>query len=134
MSGGKPLVCLKWFNESLDHDTSGAVLIIWTVPSASLIINSVQQEFSVHAHLEAFFRKHLSCCQSQRETGFCMAKSKDLEIQEQFQSCICQVTKAPGSSKRVRTCAVQLGYFRVVFLFFCLIISMSALQAVWNEF
>jgi len=42
MSGGKPLVCLKWFNESLDHDTSGAVLIIWTAPSASLIINSVQ--------------------------------------------------------------------------------------------
>lgn len=42
MSGGKPLVCLKWFNESLDHDALGAVLIIWTAPSASLIINSVQ--------------------------------------------------------------------------------------------
>lgn len=42
MSSGKPLVCLEWFNESLDHDTSGAVLIIWIAPSALLIINSVQ--------------------------------------------------------------------------------------------
>ena len=64
MSRGKPLVCLKWFNEALDHDTSGAVLIIWTAPSASLIINSVQWEFSSHTHLEVFFREHLSGCSS----------------------------------------------------------------------
>lgn len=130
MSSGKPLVCLKWFHESLDHDTSGVVLIIWTAPSASLIIHSVQKEFSSHAHLEVFFREHLSDCWSHGEIGFCLANRKDLETQIQFWSCICQVAKALRRTKRVRTCAVQCSCFRVGFLFFCLIISMSALQAV----
>lgn len=47
-----------------------------------------------------------------------------------LQSCICQVAKAPGRTKRVGTCAVQPGYFRALLLVFCLIISVSALQAI----
>lgn len=131
MSRGKPLVCLKWFNEALDHDTSGAALIIWTAPSASLIINSVQWEFSSHTHLEVFFREHLSGCSSVRGKSVSAWLTAGIWRHKcRLQSCVRQVAKAPGRTKRVITCAVQPGYFRALLLVFCLIISVSALQAI----
>lgn len=93
MSVGIPLVCLKWFNESLDHDTSGCVLIIRTAPSASLIINPVHKEFSLAHSFRNLLQRNTSSPASPSATR----SSAWLAAQIPRHECRFRTTLSPGN-------------------------------------
>lgn len=106
----------------LDHDTSGAVLIIWTAPSAPLIFYPQQFIWSSVCTHTVHFRKSFLLGPSVARC-FCMACSDDSETGRQWRIEAGQLHSSNGGSPGkgcksmsvgVGTCAMLLGYFKVL--------------------
>lgn len=103
----------------LDHDTSRAVLIIWTAPSAPLIFYPQQFIWSSVCTHTVRFRKSFLLSPSVARC-FCMACSDDSETEWRIEARQLRSNKRdpPGRgcesmSVGVGTCAMLLGYFKV---------------------
>lgn len=103
----------------LDHDTSRAVLIIWTAPSAPLIFYPQQFIWSSVCTHTVRFRKSFLLSPSVARC-FCMACSDDSEtVKDRGKTAPLQQEGSPGKgcesmSVGVGTCAMLLGYFKVL--------------------